>query len=106
MPMAVMAQVYTGNGLSDGIAAAAGLGGISNVTSIYELILRIIYFILSIALLLAVLAIIIAGIYLIVSNGDEAQKDKAKKIIYYAIIGIVVILLSRVIVSFVNSILD
>lgn len=104
LPMIAHAQVYGGGTLQDGIAQASGLGGISTITSVNQLIVKIIYFILDIALLLAVAAIIIAGIYLITSNGDEGQRDKAKKIIYYAIIGIVVILLSRVIVSFVNNI--
>lgn len=80
-------------------------GGISNEVSIRVLILKIIAFILNIVLILAVLAIIVAGVYLIVSGGDETQKDKAKNIILYAVIGILLILLSRVIVVFVNSFL-
>lgn len=103
LPFLAHAQVYSGGGLSQGISDASGLGGISNISSISEIIIKIILFILDIALLLAVAVVIIAGIYLITSNGDEGQRDKAKKIIYYAIIGIIVILLSRVIVVFVNS---
>lgn len=104
VPIQAIAQVYNGGGVNAGIQAAGGLGGITGETSIIDIILRIIQFILDIALILAVLAIVIAGIYLITSNGDEAQKDKAKKIIYYVIIGIIVILFSRVIVVFVNNI--
>lgn len=98
------AAVYGGGGIQDGINQAAGLGGISNVTSVRDIIIRVITFILDIVLLLAVAAIIIAGIYLITSNGEEGQKDKAKRIIYYALIGIVVVLFSRMIVIFVNTI--
>lgn len=79
--------------------------GISTETSIRVLILKIITFILNIVLLLAVAAVIVAGIYLIVSGGDEAQKDKAKNIILYAVIGILVILLSRVLVIFVSNLI-
>ncbi len=104
LPFVAMAQVYGGGGLPAGVSSASGLGGISVVTSINDIVVRIIYFILDIALILAVAAVIIAGIYLITSNGDEGQRDKAKKIIYYAVIGIVVILLSRMIVAFVNNI--
>ena len=68
------------------------------------LILKIINFILDIVLLVAVLAIIVAGIYLITSNGDEGQKDKAKKIVTYVIFGIILILLAKIIVLFVNKI--
>lgn len=104
IPMSAYGAVYGGGGILDGIAAAAGLGGITEIDSILDLILMIIAFILDFALLLAVLAIIIAGLYLITSQGDEGQKDKAKKIIFYAIIGIIVILFSRLIVVLINNI--
>lgn len=103
MPKA-MAQVYSGCGILCGISGASGITGLAQSTSISELIMKIITFILDIALILAVLAIIIAGLYLITSQGDEGQKDKAKRIIFYAIIGILLILFSRAIVMVVNSI--
>ncbi|MDD5055013.1 MAG: hypothetical protein PHZ00_01965 [Candidatus Peribacteraceae bacterium] len=93
--------VYSGNGVKDGLRQLSGLGLASNL-SLTDLILVIITFILNIVLLLAVLAIIVAGVYLIVSNGDEGQKDKAKNIVLYSIAGIILILLARVIVLFVN----
>jgi glucose uptake protein GlcU len=37
------------------------------------------------------------------NGGDEGEKDKAKKTIIYVIIGIIVVLFARVIVSFVNT---
>lgn len=104
VPMIAAAQVYGGPGIEGGLGLLSGAGGISSETSITVIILNIIAFILDIALILAVLAIIVAGIYLIVSNGDEGQKDKAKKIITYVIIGILVILFARVIVVFVVNI--
>ncbi len=103
-PQDISASVYTGNGLFSGLDSLAGVGGISSATSIRALILSIIAFLLDIVLLLAVLAVIIAGIYLIVSNGDEANKDKAKKIVFYAIAGIILIVFARVIVVFVNTV--
>ena len=98
----VHASVYGGNGL---LSSMTPLAGISSAPSIRSIIIKIILFILDFVLILAVVAIIIAGIYLITSAGDEGQKDKAKKIIYYALIGIVLVLMSRVIVSVVNQIL-
>ncbi len=104
IPKAFADSVYTGCGLVCGIELAKNIGGLSGSTSITELILKIISFILDLALLVAVLAIIVAGVYLITSNGDEGQKDKAKKIIFYVIIGIILILFSRIIVILANSI--
>ena len=80
-----------------------GLPDEGNVDGIKDLIVRLIQIVLDFVLLIAVVFVIIAGIRLIVSGGDEAQKDKAKQTIIYVIIGIIVILFARVIVSLVNN---
>ncbi len=69
-------------------------------------ILNVLDIILSFMALIAVIIIVIAGIRLVVSQGEEAEKDKAKKTIFYAIIGLVVILLAQAIVGFVQDIGD
>lgn len=51
--------------------------------------------------LIAVVVIVIAGIRLVVSGGDEGQKDGAKKMIIYAVVGLLIIILARVLVDFV-----
>lgn len=104
LPTAVQAAVYDGEGLVAGLKEVAGLTGIVTAPNITELILKVIAFVLDIILLIAVLAVIVAGVYLIVSNGDDAQKDKAKNIIFYVIAGIILILFSRVLVVVINSI--
>ncbi len=97
------AAVYGGSGIQSGLSLFSGLGGISTATSVPQLISIFVTFLLNIVLIIAVLAIIIAGIYLIVSNGDEGNKDKAKNIIFYVAIGIVLILFARVLVVSVNN---
>lgn len=67
---------------------------------IRDAILDILIFVLNFLALVAVIFIIIAGIRLIVSQGSDEQKDKAKKTILYVIIGLLVILFARVIVGF------
>lgn len=52
--------------------------------------------------LVAVVVIVIAGVRMILSNGDEDAMGKAKKTIFYALIGLVVVLFARVIVSLVT----
>lgn len=100
----VDAAIYGGGGIDAGLNAAAGLGGIESSTDIKALIIKLVEFALDVVLVLAVAAVIVAGIYLIVSGGDEGQKDKAKNIIIYALVGIILILFSRVIVLFVNRV--
>ena len=104
VPHVIHAQVYNGNGIQGGLGLFAGLGGISSATSLEELIMIIITYVLDIILFVAVLAVIVAGVYLIVSNGSDENKDKAKKIIFYVIAGIILILFARIIVMVVNSI--
>lgn len=83
-----------------------GLASGDGVEGIKATIIRIVVAVLDFVLLLAVVFVIIAGIRLIVSGGDDGQKDTAKKTIYYVIAGIIVVLLARVIVTFVAGLLD
>lgn len=53
--------------------------------------------------LIAVAFLIYAGILMVTAGGNEEQVSKARKIIMYAVIGIVIILLSYTIVSFVST---
>ena len=63
-------------------------------------ILNALKFVLNFLALLAVIFIVVAGIRLIVSQGEQEQKDKAKKTILYVIIGLLIVLFARVIVGF------
>ncbi len=65
-----------------------------------SIIIRIMTFVLDFLALIAVVFIIVAGIRLIVSQGEEEQKNKAKKTILYVVAGLIVVLFARVIVSF------
>ena len=81
-------------GTAPNVAAQGTLG--SNITTIIN------YF-LGILGLVAVAFLIYAGILMVTAGGAEEQVTKARKIIMYAIVGIVIILLSYTIVTFVAS---
>lgn len=66
-------------------------------------VLDILSTVLSFMALVAVVFIVIAGIRLVVSQGEEGEKDKAKKTIIYVIIGLIVIILAQAIVDFVAT---
>ncbi len=53
--------------------------------------------------LLAAVVIVIAGIRLIFSAGDETGKESAKKTILYAVVGLLIVLFAKAIVTFVLS---
>lgn len=76
-------------------AAAQGTLG-QNITTIIN------YF-LGLLGLIAVAFLIYAGILMVTAGGAEEQVTKARKIIMYAVIGIVIILLSYTVVTFVTQ---
>lgn len=101
------AQVYnspSGNGLNDGLTATNNLA-VPHNANLWDIVVTIIGKILSYMALAAVVTIIAAGIYLIVSLGNESARDRAKNIILYTVIGLVIILFSELIVQFVLHIL-
>lgn len=100
LPEVVQAQVFGGPGLVGGIGQAQSILGVSN-GDLRGTILSLLFVVLSFMALAALVVIVIAGIYLILSLGDEGQKDKAKKIIGYAIGGLIVIALAAAIVGIV-----
>ena len=63
----------------------------------------IINYLLGILGLVAVAFLIYAGVLMVTAGGNDDQIGKARKIITYAVVGIVIILLSWTIVTFVTS---
>ena len=82
-----------------GLADPANNGTQGVKDTIVEFIVKVLDFIM----LIAVIYVIVAGIRLIVSGGDEGEKDKAKNTIIYVIVGILVVLFARVIVTFAGT---
>jgi len=76
-------------------AAAQGTLG-QNIT-------QIINFFLGLLGLIAVAFLIYAGVLMVTAGGNEETVGKARKVITYAVIGIVIILLSYTVVTFVTS---
>lgn len=69
-------------------------------------IIIIINYVLGFLGLIAVAFLIYAGVLMVTAGGNEDQVGKARTIITYAVIGIVIILLSFTIVSFVTNALS
>lgn len=103
LPATAIAQVYNGGGINAGVAAAGGLGLATG--NPFYILLNVIRIVLNLMGIIAMAAIIIAGIYMIISLGNDDQIEKAKKIIKYTLIGLIVILFARVIVGLVTHFL-
>jgi len=80
------------------LAADAGFGGIPNPlgpnSSFAELFVRIINWIVGIATTLAVLMVVIGGIQYMISGGNEDKIKSARKTIQWALIGLIILLMS------------
>lgn len=63
----------------------------------------IVSFVLGILAGIAVIIIIIGGIMYVTSGGDASNLTKAKNTILYAVIGLIVAILSSAIIAFVNG---
>jgi hypothetical protein len=96
-----IAQIYNGGGPTAGVTATTGLA-VPTTTDPRDVVTKILNAILSFMAVIAVAAIIVAGIYLIVGMGSDDSREKAKKIIFYTLIGLLIILFSRIIVGLVT----
>ncbi len=67
------------------------------------IVTKVLIAILNFLALVAVIVVVIAGIRLIISQGEDDAKDKAKKTIIYALIGLIVVLFARVIVGLITN---
>lgn len=89
---------FLGGGASESVPTAV-LEGTGGQGSLRALALTIINFFLGFLGLIAVIMIIYAGVLYVTAAGAEDQTGKAKKIIMYAIIGLLIVLLSWAIVN-------
>ncbi len=83
----------------------SAISGLTTATDIQTGIANLINGILNFIIIVAVAFVVVAGIRLVVSGGDEGEKDKAKTTIIYVAAGIIVVLLAKVIVLFFNNLL-
>lgn len=72
-------------------------------TRIYTVIERVAFFLLGLTSIIALVALIVSGFMYILSIGDEGRAEKAKKVILYAIIGLIIVLVSFTIIAVVRE---
>ena len=73
-------------------------------TSMNQILHNGITLILSLSALLAFIFLVVGGIRWIMSQGDKKQLETAQKTITYAVVGLIVILLSFFIINFIGYI--
>lgn len=76
-----------------------------NVQSFQDLLNILIDFIFWVGITVAPVVIIIAGFFYVISAGDPQKVETAKKMIWYAVIGLIVLLFARGLVAVLKSVL-
>ncbi len=93
------AQVFDGPGLAGGVAEAGLIEGPVQ-EPLRAVILSILHKALGFLALAGVVMIAIAGFTFVLSGGSDTAKDRAKKIILYVAIGLIIVLFARAGVGF------
>lgn len=105
IPLGAFAAVFDGGGVNAGIGAAQGIAGLTQ-KPLRDVVIDILKRVLDFLALAAVVTIIIAGLFLLFSFGEEGARDRAKRIIIYTLIGLVIIFFARALVGFVLFIIQ
>ncbi len=88
----------------EGVAGGLKDAGIKD-RSLKDWVLEIIAAFLVLLAVIALAVLIWAGVMYILSLGDETKVGKAKKMILYAVIGLIIVLISGVIVNVITNVL-
>lgn len=95
----------TGTGLIpslyDGLLCEDGKPSLSAMSDILVLIANLMRILIAIAGSLAIIMILVASVYYIISAGDPAKAKKAKDIILSTVVGLVLIVAAYAIVTFI-----
>lgn len=104
---ALWATAYAGSVLAQGFGGPDpeldGTPGSASEGDVRRIITDVLNAVLNFLALVAVVVVVIAGIRLIISQGNEEQLTSSRKAIFYALIGLVIVLFARVIVGLVTD---
>lgn len=89
----------------DPFLAVSPIGGLSTAANFQVFATNILLGVAYLIPVLALAVVIAGGIYYIISLGDEKKTAKAKAIILYAIVGLIIIGLSVLIVNLIISVI-
>ena len=97
-PFYALASHFDGGGIDEGVEEASNFN-VGNNDDPRTTIENLLFAVLSYMALAAVIAIIAAGIILVVAGVSEQWRERARKIVLYCIVGLIIILLSSGIVA-------
>lgn len=87
-------------GLYDGLCAN-GQVDIQSAADLFVVVANVVRILMWVAGMLAVVVIIVGGIWYVTAYGDPARLKRAKEILNYAIAGLVMVILAYAVVTFI-----
>lgn len=106
-PSAALAQFGSAPGSGTAYSATAGNAGMTTSLTFYEILTNVMNWLIAMLGIGAIISFVIAGILYLTAAGDETKTEKAKNIMTYAIIAVVVALVGfivlRLIANFVGN---
>lgn len=87
-----------------GIQIAQAAGSITNAPSIGKILMNVLFFLLSIAGLVAIIGLVISGILYFTAAGNPKMVIKAKRTLIFSVTGLVIIIGALVLVSQISAI--
>ena len=90
----------------DKVDAARGAAGIRDFGSIGNFILAVLAIVGGVVAVLALVALVAGAVMYIISLGDESKVERAKKIIIYAVIGLLILGVAGILVNVVINIIS
>ena len=96
-------QALLGATIQSNLKAVQGVGGIASGIDFRTAVVNAVKTAISYLALIAVVAIVVAGITFMVGMGSDTSIQRARKIIIYTIVGFLVILFAAAIVTFFQS---
>ncbi len=92
-------------GLYDNLPGGCGATGanFTTLSDIWIVIANVVRILVALSGALAVIFIIIGGIFYIISAGDPSQTKRAKEIIKQAITGLVIMIIAYPVITFISS---
>jgi len=100
----ILAVLLTLPSVDDGVSAIE-IGNPLQYDTIEGLINAIINWLFALALVLVPLVIVVAGYFFVSSQGDPAKVTQARNMVIYALVGLLIIMISKGIIALIRRII-
>jgi type IV secretory pathway VirB2 component (pilin) len=84
----------------------SGFNNPTNYNSLEEFIVQVVNMAISFSVIIAIIALIIAGFKYILAMGDEEKVEGATKSLIFALVGLVIVFLAPLLVEYITTLMQ